>query len=187
MAAALPTEILAQEVSLTVGRFLGDDLVDAGAGPGDLLPTSFRDAGLYGVRVGVGFLLVDLEASGLIGSTAILDDTPFEVDARFRYLEGSVLLRLLPGPVAPFLAAGVGFHRLSLDLPGVDSYQTIGYNAGAGIKVTLGGFGVRADVRDHITPVDLDEIAPALGEVLGLDADRTLHNFEVSLGLVLSF
>lgn len=177
----------AQELSFSVGRFLGDDLADAGAGPGGLLPTSFDDAGLYGVRLGMGFVLVDIEASGLIGQTAILDGTLFETEARFRYLEGSVLLRLLPGPVAPFVAAGIGWHRLSVDLDQVPDYEALGYSVGGGIKIMLGSFGIRGDVRDHITPVSLEDLEPELADALGLDVDETLHNFEISVGLVLAF
>lgn len=180
----LPFHASGQEVSLTVGRFLGDDVAD---GPGGLIPTSFGDAGLYGVRVGMGLLLVDVEGSVLIGNTSILEDTPFALDARFRYLEGSVLLRLLPGPVAPFVAAGIGWHRLSLDLAGVPDYDTVGYNVGAGVKVQLGALGVRGDIRDHVTPLRIEDLAPALADALGIDSGKSLHNFEVSVGLVLSF
>lgn len=172
----------AQEVALTVGRLLGDDLIDS-----DILPTDFSDATLFGVRAGTSLLLVDVEASLLIGNSELFEDTAFATDARFTYLEGSAVLRLLPGPIAPFVAAGLGLHRIALDGPGDLDHSTLGYNFGAGLKIALGSLGVRADLRDHVTPMDLEDLPPDLVDALGLDESETLHNFEISAGLIVRF
>lgn len=177
----------AQEVSLTVGRLLGDDLVDSDPGLGDYLPSDFSDATLFGVRASAGLVLVDVEGSLLIGNSALFEGTPMAVDARFTYLEGSAVVRLLPGPIAPFLAGGLGLHRISLEGPGDRSHTTLGYNIGAGLKVGLGSVGVRADLRDHITPLKVEDLSPDLAEALGAEGGTTLHDFEVSFGLTIHF
>ena len=76
---------------------------------------------------------------------------------------------------------------LSFDVDGGASTTELGYMLGAGLKIGLGGFGARVDLRDHITPLDADSIDPAVVEILGLDVNTTLHNFELSAALVLSF
>lgn len=179
---AIATPAAAQEVALTVGRLLGDDVGDDGGG--GLLSTDFADANLFGVRAGVGLLLVDVEASLLTGKSGLFEDTEHATDARFTYLEGAAVVRLFPGPVAPFLAAGLGLHRIALDGP---DHTTLGYNVGVGLKVALGAVGVRADLRDHITPLDVEDLGPELAEALGEDGSTTLHNFELSLGLIVRF
>lgn len=183
----MPAAAEAQEVSLIVGRFLGDDLIRPDVSVGDFLPTSFADTNVYGVRVGFGLLLIDAEASFLTGKSALFEGTPVETDTRFTYLEGTLVVRLLPGPITPFLAAGGGLHRVSFSGPGDPDFTTFGYTVGVGAKVMLGKIGARADVRDHITPMNVADLDQDVLDFLGLDADATLHNFELSVGLVVRF
>lgn len=175
----------AQEIALTAGRFLGDDLLEP-VRP-ELPSISFSDANLFGLRFNYGVLLVDLEVSGLTGKTAIFKDAPYEIGTRMSYIEGGALLRLLPGPVAPFVAAGLGWHRMSFDADGASGQSQLGYVIGAGLKIGLGPVGFRADVRDHITPLKVDKLNPEVAELLGLDADLTLHNFELTGALIIRF
>ncbi len=97
------------------------------------------------------------------------------------------MFNILPGPVAPFLAGGVGYHRIGFGLEGAESYSGLGYYVGAGLKFKLGKLGVRGDLRDHITPIKLDSLDPAVAEAIGLDKNVTVHNFELSAALVISF
>ena len=105
----------------------------------------------------------------------------------FFYAEIALAVNLVPGPISPFLAGGIGYHRISFDVVDADNYTTLGYNVGIGMKFGLGAVAARVDVRDHITPLKIDAIDPDLLPMLGLTADKTVHNFEMSLGLVLSF
>jgi len=174
-----------QEVSLTVGMFLGDDLLEP-VRP-EVPAVTLQDATIFGARFNLPVALVELEATLLTGKTGVFVDTPLETGVRVFYGEVGALLKLLPGPVAPYLAAGLGLHRLSFDVDGGASTTELGYMLGAGLKIGLGGFGARVDLRDHITPLDADSIDPAVVEILGLDVNTTLHNFELSAALVLSF
>jgi len=188
VASAWPQTARAQEVGFTVGRFLGDDLLERVP----LLSTSgkltFEDGGLYGGRIVMGALLVQLEGSILYTPTALVLGTRTEVvSAKFLYAEASGLISLLPGPIAPFLAAGLGYHRIGWGGDGLSSYNTLGYNVGVGLKVGLGGLGVRTDLRDHITPMKVDKMDPRLVDLLGLESNVTLHNFEISATLLVHF
>jgi len=184
---AVPGEAVAQEIALTAGRFLGDDVLDdlpVIAGPDSI---GFGDGTLFGLRFSMGAALVDLEATLATAGSNLLGGTDAEFGARFTYAEAGAALKIFPGPVAPFLAAGIGYHRIGFDIDGADSYGRLGYYAGVGLKVKLGGVGIRGDVRDHITPINVDSLDPLVAETLGLTEDRTVHNFELSVGLVISF
>lgn len=175
----------AQELSLTAGMFLGDDLLEP-VRP-EVPSVTLDDATLFGARLNVPLALVELEATLLTGKTGVFVDTPLETGVRVTYAEAGALLRLLPGPVAPYLAGGLGLHRLSFDVAGGASSTELGYMIGAGLKIGLGPVGARVDLRDHITPLDAGEVDPAVVELLGLDVNTTLHNFELSAGLVIRF
>ena len=179
-----PAAATAQEVALTVGRVVGDDVLDAvdnGVGLG------FGDAGMYGARVSLGAILLQAEGAILYSPTDLFVDTPGQIGSSITYAEIAVAVKLVPGPVGPFLAGGIGLHRLSFDVVDADNYTTLGYNVGVGVKLGLGAVGARIDVRDHITPLKIDKIDPAVLPLIGLTADKTVHNFEMSVGLVLSF
>jgi hypothetical protein len=175
----------AQELSLTVGLFLGDDLLEP-VRP-ELPSVSLEDATIFGVRLNVPITFIELEATVLTGKSGVFVDSPLETDVRVVYAEAGALVKLLPGPIAPYLAAGLGLHRLSFNVVDGASTSELGYMIGTGLKVGLGPVGARVDIRDHITPLDAGEIDPAVGEVLGLDVNTTLHNFELSAALVIRF
>lgn len=184
---ALPGVAEAQQISGVFGRLLGDDVLDRAPLVDSVEGVEFADANLYGARVAWGLGGLELEASVVYSSTSLLEETALEVDASFLYGEGNLVLGLLPGPVTPFVTGGLGLHRISLDIPGADAETKLGYNVGAGVKVGLGGFGVRADLRDHITPLDFADIDPAFAEALNLLESKTLHNVELSLGVMFTF
>lgn len=184
---ALPGAAEAQQVSGVFGRLLGDDVLDQAPFVGSVQGVEFADANLYGARVSWGLAGPELELSVVYSPSKLLENTRLEVDADFLYGEANVLLGLLPGPVEPFVTGGIGLHRISLDIPGTDAETKLGYNVGAGVKVGLGGLGVRADLRDHITPLDFADIDPQFAEALDLLEGNTLHNVELSFGLMFSF
>jgi len=132
-------------------------------------------------------LFAEFEATLATAGSKVLAETPGEFSARFTYAEGGVLVKLFPGPVAPFLAGGIGYHRIAWGLEGADSYGGLGYYIGVGLKVGLGKVGVRGDLRDHITSIKLDGLDPGVAAAIGLEDDVTVHNFELSVALVISF
>ncbi len=183
-ALAAPATANAQEVALTVGRVVGDDVLDA---VGDVAGLGFGDAGIYGIRVGIGAILLQAEGAILRSPIDLFVDTPGLIGSSITYAEIGLVVKVVPGPIGPFLAGGIGHHRISFDLVDADTYTTIGYNVGVGVKFGLGSVGLRMDVRDHITPLKIDSLDPDVLPLIGLTEDKTVHNFEMSVGLVLSF
>ncbi len=182
----LPAEVFAQEIGFTFGRFLGDDVpveLPLGGAPESL---AFAESSIYGGRLGLGLLLVDVEASVTTTNSKLELGADSALDASFLYAEGAVLLKILPGPIQPFLAAGVGLHRIRWGGE-LAEYTKLGYLVGAGVKLALGSVVLRGDLRDHITPLKLEELDPILVGLLGLPGDKTLHNFELSATLSLRF
>lgn len=177
----------AQELSLTVGKFLGDDVLESLPVVGPPTQIGFADGMLYGARFSMGLLFVEFEASLTTAGSKVLAETPNEFSAQFTYAEAGVLMKIFPGPVAPFLAGGVGYHRIGWGLAGSEAYAGLGYYVGAGLRLGLGKVGVRGDLRDHITPINLNGLDPGVAAALGLVDNVTVHNFELSVALVLSF
>ena len=183
-----PARASAQEIGFVLGRFVGDDLLERAPVIGPLGSVSITDATVYGGRITFGAVLFALEGSVIYTPTSVtLGVGGTTLSAKFLYGDASVVLQILPGPISPFVAAGIGLHRISWGENGIDSYTTVGYNAGVGIRVGLGGLGVRADLRDHITPIKLADLDPNLVNLLGLQGDVMLHNFELSATLLLRF
>lgn len=182
-----PAPAAAQEVTIVVGRFGGDGIADAVGLPDVVGDAGLDDAALYGGRIGIGFFPFDLEASVVVSPTSVFAGTIFETDVRVLYAEVNALVTILPGPVSPFVTGGIGLHSFKLDVGNDPSESRLGYSIGGGVKVSLGRLGVRADFRDHITPIDLADLDPAFLGALGLEDDLTLHNLELSAGLTLGF
>ena len=180
-------EVAAQEVSVVIGQFLGDKVGELSDLGGALQP-EFRDAALYGGRLGFSWLMVGVEASVVVGPTGVKLPLIEDIDARVLYAEVDLILRLLPGPVSPYLAAGLGLHSFRFELPGQQIQESrLGYNFGAGVKLGLGSFALRLDLRDHLTNFDLTVLDPQLVEILDLEDKLTLHNVELSGGLSIDF
>jgi hypothetical protein len=184
---ATPALASAQEIALTVGRFLGDDVLTDVPIVGPPATVGFADGMLYGARFSMGLLFADFEATLATAGSTVLADTAGEFSARFTYAEAGVAIKIFPGPIAPFVAAGIGYHRIGWGLEGSSSYGTTGYYVGAGLKIGLGKVGIRGDLRDHITPIKFEGLDPLIATAIGIDEDGTVHNFELSVALTLSF
>lgn len=183
----VPGAVGAQELALTAGPFLGDDVLESIPVVGAPDRIGFADGLFLGARFTFGLIFAELEATLATAGSSLLADTEGEFSSRFTYAEGGVVFKILPGPVAPFLAGGVGYHRIGFGLEGAESYVSLGYYVGAGLKLKLGKLGVRGDLRDHITPIKLDSLDPSVAEAIGLDRNVTVHNFELSAALLISF
>lgn len=181
-----PGDAQAQEIGFTFGRFLGDEVpvdLPLGGAPQSL---PFAEASIYGGRLGFGIPLLSVEASVTTTGTRVDLGGGRGIDARFVYAEAVGLVKILPGPIQPFLAAGLGWHRINWGGQASD-YTVVGYVAGAGVRLGLGQLFLQGDLRDHITPLRLADLDPSVAVLLGLPGDRTLHNFELSVTVGTSF
>lgn len=173
------------EFTFSVGALLGDDL-DLGVSS---LEAGFDDSPLYGGRLGWYGWPLGVEGSVMYspsGLSASLGEAAGDLDARLLYTEVNLLVILIPGPVSPFVTAGVGLHSIGLSDDELDfDVNEFGYNFGGGVKATLGPVGLRVDVRDHVTSFDASELVEPL-EIL-IAEDPTLHNIEVSAGVSIRF
>jgi hypothetical protein len=187
LVSAVPATASAQEIAITVGRFLGDDVLDEVPIVGPPAAVGFADGMLYGVRFSMGALFAEFEATLASAGSKVLADTEGEFSARFTYAEAGVAIKIFPGPIAPFVAGGIGYHRIGWGVDGASSYGNVGYYLGAGLKVGLGKVGIRGDLRDHITPIKFESLDPLVAAAIGIEDNVTVHNFELSVALTLSF
>jgi len=175
------------DVTFVLGAMIGDELSDVTQIPGSSLRENFDTAPVYGARVGWSAYPFAVEGSLVLANSElnVAGGDPF--DARFVYAEADLQLLLFPGPLSPFLAGGIGFHNLKLETGAEPSETLVGYILGGGIKATIGSVGLRVDLRDHITPVTVEDAEPAFLAALGIADDKTLHNVELSAGLTVRF
>lgn len=90
--------------------------------------------------------------------------------------------------MAPFVQAGIGGFRVTLETDDLTSERTasqVAFNAGLGADFQLGRIGLRLMAKDYITNSEWDDI----GGVTWDDniQDNTSHNWMLSLGLNLGF
>lgn len=185
--AAAPASAQTGEISLVVGTVLGDDLeIDD-----EMIRASFDDSPLYGGRVGVYGYPWGLEGSVVVGPSGLSGDEielEDELDVRVVYAEGNVLLIPIPGPISPFVTGGVGIHSFKFEGGAVDVTENkLGFNYGGGVKANIGPVGLRADVRDHVTPFDAGDLGPILEPILDVEGDESFHNWEISGGISFRF
>ena len=96
----------------------------------------------------------------------------------------NAVLHALPSgsPVRPFATGGGGFS--SFFLPGVSTFSgggdtKFGYNYGGGLKFNLYKYGVRFDVRNHITGKPFGRYLP--------NVEGKLNNLEISVTFSILF
>ena len=158
---------------------------------------SLDDAPLYGVRAGWSGPLIGVDGSIVTspsGLDLVAEGIPINVDARVTFYEANFYFAPIPGPISPFVTAGIGIHSFHFDVDAGGfgaleaSVKKSGYNFGAGFKATILKVVVRGDIRDHVTDIGPDdfELGGIAGD-LGFDEDVRLHNVEISFGAGISF
>jgi opacity protein-like surface antigen len=181
------------EFAVTIGALVGGDFEALITADDVSLTRNFKNAPLYGARLGWFGYPLAVEASlayspsGLSGS---LQESFLTIDTRVLYLEANVLLIILPGPVSPYLIGGLGLHSFDFRANVEQIEETfklgdvnkLGYNFGGGLKFNLSRISIRAEIRDHFTKFKVEDFLfdPVIGELLGIEVDQTLHNLEIS-------
>lgn len=194
---ATPATAADGEVTFFVGGLLGGDINALSQGD---FTSSFQNGPIYGARAGWFGYPFGVEGSfgySPSGLNAILESDVLEIDTRVMYLDGNLLVILLPFPVSPFVTGGAGLQSFDLhgDIPpiGADlSLATVnkfGFNFGGGVKGNIGRVTIRADVRDHLTKFEETDfgIAGEIAQFLGIQFEETVHNVEVSFGVGIRF
>ena len=175
------------ELTFVLGAMVGDSLTDVLQIRPNNLTEGFENAPIYGGRVGWSAFPFAIEGSLLVSPSAINIANSGTLDARLIYAEAEIQLLILPGPVSPFIGGGLGIHNMRLDIGTQPSETTIGYVLGGGLKAAFGSFGVRVDVKDHITPLDVTELGDEFIAALGIAETTRSHNVEFSGGLTIRF
>jgi len=180
------------EASFFVGGLVGGDLASL-VTDGFSLSSTLENGRMYGGRVGYYTFPLGVEGSfsysnSGLGFTTSFDNATISLGARVMYLEGNVLLILIPGPVQPFITGGGGLQSYELvDLAGI-KLQKWGWNFGGGVKFNIKRVSLRVDVRDHLTRVSAADfnIDQELADLLDI-GEQSLHNAEISFGIGFRF
>jgi hypothetical protein len=175
------------EVTFVLGAMIGDSLADVLQVRPSTLTEGFENAPIFGGRVGWSAFPFALEGSLLYSPSAISIANAGSLDASLIYAEAELQILILPGPIAPYLGAGIGIHSLQLDIPAVPRETMVGYVFGGGLKVAIGSLGLRIDLKDHVTPLKVTELSPEFLQVIGIAQNTNAHNVELSGGLTIRF
>jgi opacity protein-like surface antigen len=156
--------------------------------------TAVKNSPMFGIRLGSYGYPFGIEGSLVYspsGLTGGAFDDRLEANVSILYTEANVVVVILPGPVSPFVTAGLGLHYLDFNFADLASFDKakFGYNFGGGLKVNASRISLRLDVRDHVTTFGLDDLGLGLiGDLIGLSGtDARLHNVELSFGLGIRF
>ncbi len=175
------------ELTFVLGAMIGDSLTDVLQIRSNDLTEGFENAPIYGGRVGWSAFPFAIEGSLLVSPSGINITNVGSLDARLIYAEAEIQLLILPGPVSPFIGGGLGIHNIRLDIGTQLSETTIGYVFGGGLKAAFGSLGIRVDIKDHITPLDVTQLDDAFIAALGIAETTRSHNVEFSGGLSIRF
>jgi opacity protein-like surface antigen len=156
--------------------------------------TAVQNSPLFGLRLGTYGYPFGIEGSLIYspsGLTGGAFDDLVEANLSILYTEANVLIIILPGPVSPFVTAGLGLHYLNFNFADLASFDKakLGYNFGGGLKVNASRVSFRVDVRDHVTTFGFDDLGLGIiGELIGLsETEARLHNVELSFGVGIRF
>ncbi len=190
---ASPVQAFQSEISFVIGALVGGDFEALISADDISLSTNFKNAPLYGARLGWFGYPLGIEGSfvyspsGLSGS---LQESFLTIDTRVIYLEANAVLIIIPGPISPYVTGGLGLHsfdfKASVDQIdetfSLGDINKLGYNFGGGLKINISHISIRAEVRDHITKLKVEDFLfdPVVGDLLGIEFDQTLHNLELS-------
>lgn len=175
------------ELTFVLGAMIGDSLSDVLRVRPDTLTDGFKSAPIYGGRVGWSAFPFAVEGSLVLSPSSINVDNLGSLDANLVYAEAEVQILILPGPIAPFVGGGIGIHSIQLQAGSRPRETMVGYIIGGGIKAAFGSLGLRVDLRDHITPLDVTALGDEFLTVLGIAESTTAHNVELSGGLTIRF
>ena len=160
----------------------------------DDVQTSLKNSPLFGLRLGSYGYPFGIEGSLIYspsGLTGGAFDDLIEANASILYTEANVVIIIIPGPVSPFVTAGLGLHYLSFNFADLVSFDKakLGYNFGGGLKVNASRVSFRLDLRDHVTTFGFDDLGLGIiGDLIGLsNTESRLHNVELSFGLGIRF
>ncbi len=160
----------------------------------DDVQTAVKNSPLFGVRLGSYGYPFGIEGSLIYspsGLTGGAFDDLVEANASILYTEANVVIVIIPGPVSPFVTAGLGLHYLNFNVADLVSFDKakLGYNFGGGLKVNASRVSFRLDLRDHVTTFGLGDLGLGfIGDLIGLSgSDARLHNVELSFGLGIRF
>jgi hypothetical protein len=175
------------EVTFVLGAMIGDSLGDVLQVRPSTLTEGFDNAPIFGGRIGWSAFPFAIEGSLLYSPSAISVTDVGSLDADLVYAEAELQILILPGPVAPFVGAGLGIHSLQLEAGSVPRETVIGYVFGGGLKVAIGSLGLRVDLKDHVTPLEFGELSPEFLQAVGIATNTNVHNVELSGGLTIRF
>lgn len=195
-ALAMPSSARAEgEVAFVFGASISGDIsVLSDELDFDDVQTAVKNSPLFGLRLGGYGFPFGFEGSLIYspsGLTGDAFDDLVEANASILYTEANLLIIILPGPVAPFVTAGLGLHYLNFNIADLVSFDRskLGYNFGGGLKVNASRVSFRVDVRDHVTTFGFDDLGLGIiGDLIGLSGtEARLHNVELSFGLGIRF
>jgi opacity protein-like surface antigen len=182
------------EVTFVFGASISGDISVLNDLEFDQVETAIKNSPLFGLRLGSYGFPFGIEGSLIYspsGLTGAAFDDVVEANAKILYTEANVLLIILPGPVAPFVTAGLGLHYLNFNVADLVSFNRskLGYNFGGGLKINASRVSFRVDLRDHVTTFGFDDLGLGIiGDLIGLgDTEARLHNVELSFGLGIRF
>jgi len=175
------------EITFVLGAMIGDSLKDVLQIRPDNLTEGFQNAPIFGGRLGWSAFPFAVEGVLLYSPSAINVSNVGSLDANLVYAEVEAQIIILPGPVAPFIGGGIGIHSIQLKFPTVPRETMVGYVFGGGLKVAVGTLGIRVDLKDHITPLDVTSLSPQFLKVIGIVENTSLHNVEFSGGVTIKF
>lgn len=184
----VPQPAAAQEVSFVIGALIGDSFKDVlGIVNLPTIAEDFENAPLFGGRVGASAFPFAIEGSIIYSPSAVNLTGGSSYDAKLIYAEAELQIIIFPGPVQPFVGGGLGLHHIRLQVGTTPTETVLGYVLGGGLKLAFGSVGARVDLKDHITPLKVEDLDPEFRQTLFLVRDQTLHNVELSGGITIRF
>ena len=197
---APPAHAFQGEISFVIGAMVGGDFEALISADDVSLTSNFKSAPLYGARLGWFGYPLGIEGSLVYSPSGLsgdLQESFLTIDTRVIYMEANLVLVILPGPISPYITGGLGLHSFDFKANVAQIDQTfslgdvnkLGYNFGGGLKFNMSRISIRAEVRDHITKFTEEDFGfdPAIGELLGIQFDQSLHNLGISGSIGIRF
>ena len=197
---APPAQAFQGEIAFVIGAMVGGDFEALISADDVSLTSNFKNAPLYGARLGWFGYPLGIEGSLVYSPSGLsgdLQESFLTIDTRVIYLEANLVLVILPGPISPYITGGLGLHSFDFKANVAQIDQTfslgdvnkLGYNFGGGLKFNLSRISIRAEVRDHITKFTEADFGfdPIIGDLLGIQSDQSLHNLEISGSIGIRF